>query len=252
MSAENEEVMSRVATNLALIAGAISTLAEAVNGTYKGKPIYEQVGAQPPTEAAKPTRGRGRPVKGEETAATAAGTALAAGTAATAAGVGVANTSPFDDPFAAAQVATIEEVRAALTKLKEATTQENALGVLKKAGNADNLKELSPENYGRVVAAVNVELRIAEKTKPAPEVDPFEVSTATPAAEVKKYTLEDVKAAAVAGGKHTSQAAVQKVVMEYGGKAVGEGGIEGPSLKALPEAQYATVIAAIQALPKTK
>ena len=37
-----EETLDRLATNVAMIAGAISTLAEAVNGTYKGNPIYAQ------------------------------------------------------------------------------------------------------------------------------------------------------------------------------------------------------------------
>jgi hypothetical protein len=43
-----EDTLDRLATNVAMIAGAISTLAEAVNGTYKGNPIYSQQGAMAP------------------------------------------------------------------------------------------------------------------------------------------------------------------------------------------------------------
>jgi hypothetical protein len=42
MSISTQDALNRIAYNLAAIAGAIATLAEAVNGTYKGKPIYTQ------------------------------------------------------------------------------------------------------------------------------------------------------------------------------------------------------------------
>lgn len=249
MSIENEETMSRVATNLALIAGAISTLAEAVNGTYKGKPIYAQVDAAAPIEPQK--RGRGRPVKGEETAAPAV-TAPALASSTTTQTPASADVDPFETP-PAAPAATLDEVRAALTALKTASTQEKALAVLKKAGGADNLTGLKPEKYGAVVAAVNAELDALAGPKKAPDVDPFEVPTATAAPASKPVTLEDVKAAVVAAQKKTSTDAVQKIVMAHGGKALNPAtGGDGPSLKALPEAQFAATIAAIEALPTTK
>ena len=49
-----EETLDRLATNVAMIAGAISTLAEAVNGSYKGNPIYGQQQAAPPEEPRAP------------------------------------------------------------------------------------------------------------------------------------------------------------------------------------------------------
>lgn len=222
-----------------------------------------------PAEPAKATgRGRGRPAKGEETAAPATGAAVpsaesstVATGAAAASSAGTQTTAPAsvvaDDPFdpkPAGPVATLEEVRAALKAVREASTQENALAILKKAGDAGNLTDLKAEKYGVVVAAANVELRIRAASKPSPvvEADPFGETT-TPAAPEKALTLEDVKAVIVATQKRTSQDAVQQVVMANGGKAnKPDGGGEGPSLKALPEANFAATVAALKALPTTK
>lgn len=204
-----------------------------------------------PASLAEPAkRGRGRPVKGEETAAPAASVPAQASS----------TTSPTpavaDDPFAtpaaapAAPVvsATLDEVRAALKALQAASSQETALAVLKATGEADNLTSLAVAKYGAVVLAALAKKATYEK---APAADPFEVTTAATPAE-KPPTLEDVKAVIVETQKRTSQDAAQKVVMANGGKAAKPEGGEGPSLKALPEANYAATIDALKALPTTK
>jgi septal ring-binding cell division protein DamX len=149
-------------------------------------------------------------------------------------------------------VATLEDVRKALTDLKTARDQATAVGILQTVGGAANLTGLAPEKYGTVVAA-------AKAAMPAPAApvepeDPFAVPAApAPAAPAKPLTLEDVKAAVVAAQKRTGTDTVQKVVMEHGGKAPGaDGGPAMPSLKALPPDQFAACIAAINALPTTK
>lgn len=199
-------------------------------------------------EAATPVRrGRGRPVAGE------APSGAAAATVATAL---VATSPTTDDPFAApaapaAPTATLDEVRAALTALKTATSQDNALKVLKDAGGADNLTSLTADKYGTVVAAAKAATPTAKSTAVVELDDPFAIPASTPA--VKPPTLEEVKALIVETQKRTSQDTVQKVVMEHGGKAKNpDTGIEGPSLKALPVEQYAAVAAKLKALPSTK
>lgn len=205
-----------------------------------------------PAAAAEPQkRGRGRPVKGEETAAAAASAPVQASS----------TTSPTpavaEDPFAtpaaapAAPVATLDEVRAALKALQAASSQATALDVLKTVSGADNLTALAADKYGAVVVAAKAKQATYEKA-PASTPDPFEVTTAAPAAAEKPPTLEDVKAVIVETQKRTSQDAAQKVVMANGGKAVNPAGGEGPSLKALPEANYAATIDALKALPTTK
>lgn len=222
----------------------------------------------PPAQPAETQkRGRGRPAKGEDQPATGVAAPGAGSTSPAATGVvgapsaEIQKTAPVsdaDDPFSTAPAvptASIEDVRAALTSLKDASSQEKALAVLKKAGGADNLTALAADKYGVVVAAVKVELRLlAESTKPKAEVDPFEVpATTTAAPAAKAATIEEVKAAVVAAQKRTATDVVQKVVMDHGGKATNpETGVAGPSLKAVPEAQYAALIKAVAALPTTK
>lgn len=232
------------------IAAALRVLANAFEADE------DQAPAQPTQESGTQKRGRGRPVKGEDQAPLAATTAAVAPAQTTPAQTAVVQETadPFDTA-PAAPTATLDDVRKALTTLRAASDQASALKVLNDAGGSANLNDLKPEKYGTVVAAVNVQLRILENTKPEPvaESDPFEVSASVAAAPAAKvYTLEDVKSVAVAAGKRTSQDTVQKVVMAHGGKATQPTGGEGPSLKALPESQYAAVIAAIQALPATK
>lgn len=207
--------------------------------------------AQPAAEPQK--RGRGRPVKGEETgvatpAATPTTTPVVAATAS------AAEADPFDSKPAAEPIkpvvpaATLDEVRGALNALKAATSQEKALGVLKTAGGADNLSGLAPANYGAVVAAAAAALPPI-KTAPVAEEDPFAIpaEAAAPA-----LTEDDVRAEVIASSKRTSQDTVAKVVMDAGGKAAGPDGVFKPSWKALPKDKYAGVIAALKALPTTK
>lgn len=219
---------------------------------------FEATEGDAPASAAEPQkRGRGRPVKGEDTAAPAASAPAAAVT--TAGPATTVEADPFATPEAkpepapTAPTATLDEVRKALTELKAAASQDKALAVLKKAGGADNLTGLAADKYGTVVAAVNVELRIlAAPTTPAVDDDPFAIPAEAPAPAAKAATLEDVKLVVVETQKRTSQDTVQKVVMQHGGKAALPTGGEGPSLKALPEANFAAVIAALKALPATK
>lgn len=233
--------------NNQLIAAALHALAVA----------FETPGATPPEQPAQvgntaaenalpagQKRGRGRPVRGEDAAPVATPSTTPA----------VTPVVPEADPFASPKAA-IEDVRAALTALKAASSQDAALAVLKKAGGAGNLTDLPSEKYGVVVAAVNVELRIIEAgKKPAVvEADPFEVPATATTPAAKPLTIEDVKAAVVAATKRTGTDIVQKLVMEHGGKANNpETGASAPSLKAIPEAQYEALVKAISELPTTK
>lgn len=218
--------------NAARISAAFQALADAF---AEDQPEPTTAGATEPTQK----RGRGRPVKGETAPATAVQAAPA-----------VVEDDPFAAPAPAAPTATIEEVRAALTALKTATSQDNALKVLKDASGADNLPSLAAAKYGEVVMACNKAMPAAPAA--VVEDDPFAAPAAAAPAE-KPPTLEDVKAAVVDAQKRTSPASAQKVVMDLGGKAKNaETGIEGASLKALPEANYAAAIAGLKALPTTK
>lgn len=190
------------------------------------------------TDAAPAKRGRGRPVKGEGEQATAVAASAAVVEA---------------DPFATAPSATIEQVREALTALKAATSQENAVAVLKSAGGADNLPSLDTLKYGTVVAAAKAAVAAAKAAPaaPVPVDDPFAIPETAPVA-AKPLTREDIRALAVETGKRTSQNTVQQIVMKHGGKAPIATGGEGPSLLALPESAYAAVAAELKALPSTK
>lgn len=206
---------------------------------------YEELIKHDPGEATTPKpRGRGRPPAGE------APSPAAAPVAATAPVVTPAAT-PEEDPFAAAApvvpAATIDEVRKALIDLKNATSQENALAVLKAVGGADNLPSLPVAKYGAVVAAIK------KAITPAPtavEDDPFAVGA--PAEPAKPLTVEELKALIVETQKRTSGDTVQKLVMDHGGKKAIPTGGEGPSLPALPPENYAAVAKALKALPSTK
>ncbi len=221
------------------IASALRVLADAIENTPApvghGVPPAETT---PPAEA--PRRGRGRPAKGESAPAAATVSAPAPSAA-------PAEADPFADApaAAAAPTATLDEVRAALTELKAAASQEIALKVLKDVGGVSNLSDLqkTPEKYGAVVSA-------ARAAMPSAEADPFATGAAVVAEAVP--TKEEVRAAIVAAQKRTSANAVQQVVMRHGGKAPGANGVEGPSLQALPVSAYATVIKEVGALPTTK
>jgi hypothetical protein len=257
-----EETLDRLATNIALLTGAVATLSESVNGKYAGKPIYSGEGAPssppapdsaqtPPATPAPAKRGRGRPAADDPKPAQ---TPAPAPTVAS-------EPDPFEDPAGSvpqAPVATLDDVRTAMKTLAAAINQDQALAVLKAAGGVSNLTELqrTPEKYGAVVAAAKK--ATAEKADETAEADPFETpppaqNTAAPAAaEEKAPSKEDVKAALVKAQKRTGVDIVQAVVMKHGGKAPGEGGKIGPSLTALPVSAYAAVIKEVGELPTTK
>lgn len=222
--------------NATRVAAALRALADAIETPADGPtpPQPDTAPAEPP----KP-RGRGRPPKAPEAAPAAPAPAPA-----------VVEADPFAAPApVVAPTATLDEVRAALTALKAATSQEIALGVLKSAGGADNLTSLAADKYGAVVAAAKA--KQAASSAPVVEADPFAVPETT--APAKALTLEDVKAAVVAAQKRTGTDTVQKVVMAHGGVASDpETSTPKPSLKPLPPEKFAAVIAAIQALPTTK
>ena len=224
------------------IAAALRVLALAFEAPEDG--ALEQ-----PAPAAEPVkRGRGRPAKGEESAASAPAQASSTPPTTPAA----AEVDPFETAAPAAPTATLEEVRESLKGLAAVSSQATALDILKTVGGAANLTALTADKYGEVVQAAKIKANTYAKD-PTPEVDPFEVPVGTPtAAEVKPVTLEDVKALLVATQKRTSQDTVQKIVMKHGGKAALPTGGEGPSLKALPESAFAAVVAELKALPATK
>jgi hypothetical protein len=207
------------------VAAALRLLADAFETPAETPP--QQPAAAPAAEPAK--RGRGRPAKGEGEPTTAP----------------AAPQAP-EAPAAAPPKATQAEVRAALTALKDATTQEIAVGVLKSF--AENMSALKPEQYDALVAACQAKLPATPAPAPVVEADPFE--TSAPAA--KPPTIEDVKAALVDAQKRAGVDTAQKVLMAHGGAAPDADGAVKPSLKALPEASYAACIAAAKALPTTK
>lgn len=252
-----EETLDRLATNIALLTGAVATLAEAANGTYAGKPIYSGEGAPaaPPAPAGAPAparRGRGRPVTGETPPATPSPATVAETPAAVADPFA---TSPAASP---APAATLEQVREALKALSATTTQDNALAVLKSAGGVDNLTELqkTPEKYGLVVQAVQKAAPGQGVTVATPAADPFETAApAAPAAATvatETFDLAAVKAELIKAQKRTAVDKVQAVVIKHGGSGPdGKGGV-GVSLTALAISKYGDVVAEVRALPTTK
>lgn len=226
------------------VAAALRVLADAIEGTTveTGAPVVTPAAAIA-APAAPAKRGRGRPAQGET--APAASASPAPSPAATESDPFVGSPAP-----ATAPTLTQDDVRNALVALKDATSQDNALKVLKdSSGGVSTLPQLPPDKYVTVVAACKAAMPGA--AAPAASSDPFEVSTAAPV-QTDAPSLEDVKAAVVEAQKRTATDTVQKIVMEHGGKAVGANGTIGPSLKALPVPSYAAVIAAVKALPTTK
>lgn len=234
--------------NTDLVAGALRALANALQ-TPAAVPL-DVVAPAPPAVAPVP-RGRGRPPKAEVTPPVAPEP------------VHVAPVAVEVDPFApAAPRATGDDVRAALSELRAATTQDNALAVLLAAGFTTTVSGpsgLNPALYDKVVAAA----KAAMPTKAVAEVDPFEVAAGPAlvaamgepisAMPESAPNFEDLSAAIVDAQKRTNVDAAQKIVMQHGGVAANPAtGVKGASLKALPLSKYAEVIAALKALPSTK
>jgi hypothetical protein len=227
--------------NSVQVAAALRILANAIEAPEADATPGTSATQEP---AASPKRGRGRPVKGEETAPSAAAQASST-TPQT-----PASAQPQPDPFETTPVAppaTIEQVREALKGLAAVTSQAIALELLKSVGGAANLTDLKAEKYGLVVQAATA--AIGPKTVLVVESDPF----AMPPGATPALTVDDVRAVVIATAKHASQDMISKVVMSFGGKAKNpETGVEGPSWKALPPENYAKTIEALNALPKTK
>ena len=149
---------------------------------------------------------------------------------------------------AAAPVASIDEVRNALTALKAAKGSDDPIfEVLKSAGNgATNLTSLKPEFYGAVVAA-------ASQAVAQPVVTAVDSWDAPAAPTAKAATLEDVRAAAQRAHKRTGEAKLIEVMKKYGGIATDpSNGTMKPSFGALLAKDYAAVVAEFDALPATK
>lgn len=244
--------------NTIKIAAALRALADAFEDAPPVDNAHVAPGATPFTSTAPPAaptapkRGRGRPVAGEAPAAPVTAPAAPA----------PAEADPFAQPAPVAAVTpnvTQEEVRAALTALRAATSQDIAVSVLKTVGGVSSLPELPQSHYAAVKAAA--EAKTAEYAKaPAVEVDPFETIAPTSITDplpkptpAVALTVEQVKAVITKAGSKVAQDTLMKIVMKHGGKAKNaETGVEGASLKALPVANYAAVVAEINALPNTK
>ena len=233
-----EETLDRLATNVAMIAGAISTLAEAVNGTYKGNPIYAQQQAAPPADDAKPSKA-GRKAKGEVD-----GKAVAPETTATPAAIPTV-TTPAATPVV---LGNKEDMKKAVLAYKDATDQATALKLLTDVG-AENFGAVKPELYQQVTDAAIAAL--ASVSKPVvKEVDPFADSDEDVAPTV---TLTDVKKAFVGRQKDVSESALLDVLKSLGAVGAGAPGQPlTPSLKFLAADKFAAAIELVSKLPKTK
>lgn len=247
-----------IATALRAQAAALIAVAEALESQPPAGPPPVATAASP-TDPAPAKRGRGRPVAGEPASAPAASPVATATPEPVAQVVAATEADPFDPKPDAPTAptpppATRDEVSAALRALSAATSQENALAVLKKHGdNAANLTDLKPAFYGAVAAAAKAALATGVPAPVAPEPDPFEASAPAPVAEAEKLpTREEVKAVVVATQKRASTEVVQKILIEHGGKAEDANRVMQPSLRALPEANFVKFIAALNALPATK
>lgn len=220
--------------NSSKVAVALRALADAFE--EGGQDAQTPAAQQPSTPR---TRGRGRPVTGEGT-----------DTSAPASSAAVPEADPFGET--AAPATTLQQVRGALTDLKNAVNQEAALKALKDAGGAANITDLKPEKYGAVVKACTAALETSKPVVKQEEDDPFALP-GEKSLEAEPLTIEAVKAVITETQKRTGIDAVQKVVMAHGGKGKNpDSGVEGASLKLLPAANYAATVAALKALPTTK
>lgn len=213
-------------------------------------PVDTQVEAAP---GVKTTRGRGRPAKGEDVTAAVASpvTGAPAATEAT-----VAQPDPFAAAVAVPEPAyTKDDVAAAGRALGVATSQEHAVEVMKAATGIGSFPSLTPDLYGKAIKAFQAALA-AYKPAAAPVVaDPF--GSATTSTEGAKAAAEDypseadLKKAALATQKRCGDNQITPVLIAHGGvTATVQGNM--PSLKAVPIANRAKLIAALQALPTTR
>lgn len=192
-----------------------------------------------------PKRGRGRPVKGEDTAPVVVDTPKETAP--------VPAETPAVDPFesepAKTVTLTIEDVRTPALALSKATNQENAVKIMKEATGAASFGELKPEQYAAAIAAFQ------KAIGPATTEDPFGAPAPAGAKQeaVVAPDLATVKKVVVDAQKRTGTDKVQQLVMSHGGVAVNPStGAKEPSLKALPVSSYAAVLEALGRLPTTK
>lgn len=237
--------------NATRVAAALRALADAIETPADTADLPPAQPVAPTATPAPAKRGRGRPVAGEAPAAPVTAPAAPA----------PAEADPFATPApaappAAAPVATLDEARDALKALSVATSQANAVSVMKDSVGVSNLSEpLTPEQCAVLRDAA---VKATPAAAPVEAADPFAGPTASitdplPKPAAKVYTAEEVKAAITKAGSKVSQDTLMKIVMKHGGKAKNaETGVEGASLKALPVANYAAVVAEINALPNTK
>lgn len=250
---------AKIAAALRAQAEALKLLADALETEAAPVATAPVTTASPqPAAPATQKRGRGRPAAGEGTAAPAASAEPQAGSSQPASAPVAGPAQPEADPFAPAPVAptvTQDQVRGALTALRTATDQATALKVLADAGGGATTlvgqgdTVLKPQFYDAVFkAAVN-----AAAATPA-GADPFgSAPTAAQPAAAPTLTIDEVKTLTTKTVARTTADTVQRVLMQHGGKATNpDTGIEGPSLKALPEANYVAYVKALEALPSVK
>lgn len=141
-------VLERLATNVAMLTGAVSTLIAQLGGQY-GAP-----GTAPTAEPAKVTKPRGRQAKGEENGvavapSTTPAMAPAVSSPATSA---VAEVDPFEiEQKPAAKPLELTDVRAALIAYQKTTSPEAARKKLKEHGGVDSLASLTADKFQAVV-----------------------------------------------------------------------------------------------------
>lgn len=162
-----EESFDRIATNLALIAGSISTLAEAVNGTYKGKQIYGGDEKEPTSPPKAPRQPKKTAATVTEQAGSTETKTLAPADAAPESSTGASGSGDLDffgedeKPAAKkeekkAKAATLDNVREKLVEVQTALKhKDHAIALLAKHTVPKGTKALSalPEaNYAALIA----------------------------------------------------------------------------------------------------
>ena len=144
-----EATLDRLATNIALLAGVVATLAESVNGTYQGKPIYADTVGEPPKAPAAKTR-KATPAA----AASESAPAPVASLASTSTEVGGSAQLAAQTPAAAttAKEPTLDDVRAALVALQTRKgTKAPAQTILEKYSPTKVTGGLPKEKYKAVI-----------------------------------------------------------------------------------------------------
>lgn len=216
------------ATSTASATGAVSATPKR-RGRPPGATVTAEVSALPATNVVESA-----PVESAAPAAVTAPTAEA---------------DPFAEAVPAAVVVTKDQVREEAVKLAKATSQDNAVSVIKNVTGV-SFPDLKPEQYAAAYTAL--------VNAPRGEADPFAAGVEAPAAvQADAPSLDDVKAALRKAQARTGANKVQDVVVAHGGVAIDTNpgpahGTKKVSVNALPVSAYAAVIAAVNALPDTK